>query len=331
MTAVAELWRYPVKSMGGHRVASLRLDRRGAHADRLWAVRDVEQDVTVSARTMPALLRCTARYVDEPADDAGPGRVPPVVVTFPDGREVTSDDPAVHDAVSEVAGRPVRLVPLESGRGQHRLSPRQMAAALSMSTWTRALGIDRDEALPDLRDMAARDMLVLTRFATPPGAFHDLSPVHLLTCTSLATIAAATPGSDVDVRRFRPTVLLADDAPGGTLPEAGWTGDRLELGAATVRVSMPTVRCVVPSRAQPGLAVDRGISRALTREAGRFLGVYGDVVGDGVVHEGDEVRRHVTAPPGPVRRYARRGLAVGARSVLSGVRRLEETISRPRS
>jgi hypothetical protein len=39
---VAALWRYPVKSMGGEMVASSVVDRRALHADRMWAVRDLE-------------------------------------------------------------------------------------------------------------------------------------------------------------------------------------------------------------------------------------------------------------------------------------------------
>jgi len=42
---VAQLWRFPVKSTDGAAVVEVRIDRRGAHADRLWAVRDL--DVTV--------------------------------------------------------------------------------------------------------------------------------------------------------------------------------------------------------------------------------------------------------------------------------------------
>ena len=71
-TTVHEPWRYPVKSMGGQRVPEVRVDRRGVHADRLWAVRDLENDITASARRVPALLGCCARYAEEPGPDAGP-------------------------------------------------------------------------------------------------------------------------------------------------------------------------------------------------------------------------------------------------------------------
>ncbi|MET0900095.1 MAG: MOSC N-terminal beta barrel domain-containing protein, partial [Mycobacterium sp.] len=79
-TTVTQLWRFPVKSMGGHVVDEVRVDRRGVHADRLWAVRDLDHDITATARKIPALLGCTARYASEPGPDAGPGNVPPVIV-----------------------------------------------------------------------------------------------------------------------------------------------------------------------------------------------------------------------------------------------------------
>lgn len=76
--SVIQLWRFPVKSMGGTIVDQLRIDRRGVHADRLWAVRDLANNVTASARRAPALLSCSARYAAPPAPDAGPGNVPEV-------------------------------------------------------------------------------------------------------------------------------------------------------------------------------------------------------------------------------------------------------------
>src|SRR3954471_19974128 len=94
--SVAEIWRYPVKSMGGERVGESAIDVRGLHADRMWAVRDVELGTFTTARRWPVLLRCSARFADDPAGrTAGPGDVLPVVITFPDGAELASSDPAV--------------------------------------------------------------------------------------------------------------------------------------------------------------------------------------------------------------------------------------------
>jgi MOSC domain-containing protein len=98
--------------MGGHQVEQLRVDGRGGHADRLSAVRDLEYDVTASARRVPKLLGCSAAYVTAPGPDAGPGNVPEVAITFPDGTVYSSSDPAVHATLSELVGREVRLTAL---------------------------------------------------------------------------------------------------------------------------------------------------------------------------------------------------------------------------
>ena len=43
MAAVQEIWRYPVKSMGGQRVAASAADGRGLLGDRVWAVIDADR------------------------------------------------------------------------------------------------------------------------------------------------------------------------------------------------------------------------------------------------------------------------------------------------
>ena len=108
-------WRYPVKSMGGEMVDSSVLDQRALHGDRMWAVRDLELDAVTTARRLPVLLGCTARFDEEPPLGVGPGEVAHVVVTFPDGAQIASTDPVAMDArLSELAGKRVSLVPLPS-------------------------------------------------------------------------------------------------------------------------------------------------------------------------------------------------------------------------
>lgn len=47
--SIAELWRYPVKSMGGERVESLELRTSAVVGDRRWAVRSIETEKIASA------------------------------------------------------------------------------------------------------------------------------------------------------------------------------------------------------------------------------------------------------------------------------------------
>jgi uncharacterized protein YcbX len=287
---VAELWRYPVKSLGGGRVDQAELGPRGVLGDRLWAVRDLERDVTASARQLPVLLTATARYVGPVGADAGPGNAPDVEITFPDGTVVSSSDDGVHTKLSELAGRDVRLtaLPPADDTSLHKLTPAERSETMSPAFLRASFGVADDEKLPDLSMVRVSDMVNFARYSTPPGMFVDLAPVHVLSQTSLATIGAEI-GSDLDVRRFRPNVLLALDNPDDGLPESHWTGAHVVLGDAVLDVMMPTIRCVVPSRAQPGFEVDRRITKAVAVRAQRCLGVYCGVDSDGTVRVGDDV------------------------------------------
>ena len=139
----------------------------------------------------------------------------------------------------------------------------------------------------------------------------------------METIGAEV-GSEMDVRRFRPNVLLALDHTEEDFPESRWTGAHLRLGAVVLDVTMPTVRCVVPSRAQPGFEVNRQVTRAVAARAERCLGVYCWVKSGGSVRIGDQVGvQPVTARQrflGDAARRAKRlafGLATGAADRLS--------------
>jgi uncharacterized protein len=169
------------------------------------------------------------------------------------------------------------------------------------------------------------DLLTLSRYSTPPGMFVDLAPVHVLTSTSLATIGAEV-GDQLDVRRFRPNVLVALDNTDDDLPETQWVGGQVTVGDVALHVIMQTVRCVVPSRAQPGIEVNRQITRAVAAKAQRCLGVYCGVERAGTVRAGDRIAVRPTTAPRPKRlladtaRRAKRftlGLATGAADRLS--------------
>lgn len=279
---IVSIWRYPVKSMAGERLPNAQVGTLGLHADRTWAVRDVELDTTTSAKRLPGLMWCTARYVRTPADDAGPGHAPEVVIGLPDGREVSSADPAVHTALSEYVDRDVELRPLPpiTDRVSYR------AAAATKSDLRTIFGLGPGEPLPDLSVFPVRKLAEITRYATPLGSYVDAYPVHLLTVQSLQAMAALAPESAFDVRRFRPTMVI--DWPDH--PELDWCGGVLHAPGADFAPLIPTIRCVMPSHSQPGLDRDPEITRTIAAHSRRCLGVYGTVLRGGVIAEGDVVR-----------------------------------------
>jgi uncharacterized protein len=251
---VAQLWRYPVKSLGGEQVEHAEVGLRGVLGDRLWAVRDLQRDITASARRLPALLTATARYPDRVPTDAGPGNVPDVEITFPDGTVLYGSDREVNAKLSELAGREVRLTALPPAEDTrlHRLRRDHQTDALSSVSRRADFGVAEGEQLPDMSIVPMADILTLGRYSTPPGTFVDLAPVHVLTTTSLATIGAEV-GVQLDVRRFRPNVFVDLDNPGWGTRSARRSHPESLNADRTLRRSQPrTTRTRGQSADHPG-------------------------------------------------------------------------------
>jgi len=102
---VLELWRYPVKSLGGERLDAVEVGEAGLVGDRAWGVHHPETATVLTARRAPELLFASARVVD-----GGAAGVSEVVITLPDGAEVSSADATVDDALSSWLEREVTLI-----------------------------------------------------------------------------------------------------------------------------------------------------------------------------------------------------------------------------
>src|SRR3954451_2575607 len=280
--SVAEIWRYPVKSMGGERLARSAIAARGLHADRMWAVRDVELDAFTTARRWPVLLQCSARFMEDPAGrSAEPGDVLEVIVTFPDGSELSSADPAIHDRLSELIGKPARLesLPALSEKGRYR------AAQATKADMRAHFAIPDGEPLPDFSVFPVRKLAELARYATPVGALYDAYPILLVTRASLRALAEHSPASQFDVRRFRPNVLI--DRDGAEFAEFGWCGGQLRGPNVAFDADIPALRCSIPTRGQADLPADPDVLRTINAHADHCLGVYANVATAGTLAEGD--------------------------------------------
>jgi uncharacterized protein YcbX len=93
---VAQLWRYPVKSMQGERLPTVRLGENGVVDDRRWGVRDGER--VLAGKRTPLLLEGLPRVT------AAGG----VEIRLPGGTCVTPG-PEGDEALSAWLGQPVRL------------------------------------------------------------------------------------------------------------------------------------------------------------------------------------------------------------------------------
>ncbi|HZT64191.1 MAG TPA: MOSC N-terminal beta barrel domain-containing protein [Acidimicrobiales bacterium] len=275
---VAALWRYPVKSMYGEQLSAASVDHRGLAGDRAYAVVDVETGQVASAkrpRQWGGLMLYSSTVVD-------PAATPPAVrVTLSDGSAYLigqGDDIAAEEALSAALGRRVRLV-----------STAPQGAELE-EIWSEEKGdalygpvVDREDDQPVIRYSPA--------LGAPPGTLFDFSAVHLVTTSSLRSL-----GIDVDVRRFRPNLVIHTDADG--FPENEWVGRSLRVGdSLTVEGLMLTMRCVMITLPQPDLSADRSVMRAVTANRvevpglGTYpcLGLYARVTEPGDIAAGDPV------------------------------------------
>lgn len=284
---IRELCRYPVKSMLGEHPDRLLVGPGGVVGDRAYAVIDKADGKIASAknpRKWRALLGCTATFVDEPSADG----VPPVRITFPDGRAVTSDSPAVDETLSSFLGREVTLADAApTGATFEETWPAiEGMAPVEFIDSTRAR-VDEGESVSDLA----------LGLAAPPGSFFDLAPMHIVTTSSLEELGRLQPESAFAVARFRPNVVIT--APASGFLENGWVGATVRLGAdVRLDVMMPTMRCVMTTLAQGELPDDRGVLRAATTHnrveisgLGHWacVGAYASVSAAGSICVGDAV------------------------------------------
>jgi uncharacterized protein len=246
---VVGLWRHPVKSMQGEAVEHADLGSSGMPFDRRWGVVDVETGKVLSAKREGKLLMAAARLAGETPE-----------VRLPDGKWTAITSRGLDDDLSAWLGRAVTLKAADSAE----------PAGYQMN-------VD-----------ATDDQSPLVDLPCPPGTFFDALPVHLLSTASLRSMQARHPDGAWDIRRFRPTVLINVDGD-GEFPEDACIGSAVRVGDAEVTVVAPTVRCVMTTRAQPGLDRDLDIVKTVNRDHESNLGVYGVVSRPGPVAVGDAV------------------------------------------
>ncbi|MBK9166456.1 MAG: MOSC domain-containing protein [Bryobacterales bacterium] len=286
--SVAELWRFPVKSMQGEQVQEITVTGQGMLGDRAYALIDVETGKVASAKSVkrfPALLACRAAFAEPPR--AG-REVPPVRIDLPDGRFTTSDSNDAGETLSAFFGREVKLA---------RVAPDDFTI---------------DQYHPDVegadpggyRDTVVAQKLGAALFAAlgaespvPAGAFFDVFPLSVITTSTLARLNELRPESRFAQRRFRMNVIVRTEQPG--FVENGWVGQDLGVGDGTrIQVTMLDPRCVMTTLAQEDLPQDTEILRTLVRhnrlqvgELGQFpcAGVYAVIAAPGTVRTGDAV------------------------------------------
>ena len=143
---LVEIWRYPVKSLRGEPVRSIRVGDRGIEHDRLWSIRGQDGKfgsgkTTRRFRHMPGLLSMQS-FVD--ASGAG-------YLRFSDGHDGPIDDPDTAHRVAKVVGEDVDIA-VETETSHLDDSPVHLLSLQSLSSLAARLEaqVDRRRFRPNI-------------------------------------------------------------------------------------------------------------------------------------------------------------------------------------
>jgi uncharacterized protein YcbX len=276
--SVGALFRFPVKSMLGQRVAEFAIGPNGVFGDRAWALRELATGRIVSAKKWAEMFRFRASYPTPP--ERNPAHA--AIVTTPEGRDISADDPAASAAISDALGHKVRIERAEANKVSRALFDPALVFG----------DTPLEQVLPSLiKYLADQEPPGPDDFAMPRGTFFDAAPLHLITRTTLDRMAALSGLDAFDVQRFRPNILIDNDDAGSGFIEDEWLGRRLAIGSAvTVEITIPVIRCVMTTHAQGDLPRELGVLRAVAAHHGALAGVYAKPIEFGIVRTDDPVR-----------------------------------------
>ncbi len=201
-------------------------------------------------------MKLSARYLGE-ADGA-------VEVGLTDGSVILCTDPDRDERLSRAVDHPVTLWPRRPASDLDHYR-RGSADHEDLIDELRAVfGREPEEPLPDLSVFPPE----ILEYESPPGTYVDAFPLLVMSTSALRSLERALPESAVDVRRFRPNVVVDTGGRDGH-PELEWAGMRARVGSATIELTTPCPRCVMVTHAiDDGLPADRSILRHIVRESG---------------------------------------------------------------
>jgi uncharacterized protein YcbX len=188
---VLEIWRYPVKSMGGERLDTAVVEARGLVGDRGLALVTADGKIA-SGKTTRRFVRVEGLlpYVARTDPDGD------VVIVCPDGVELRAGDPAADQELSRRLGTPLQV-----------------------------------RAESTIRH-------------------HDEAPLHALTTRDLDSLADRCGDRTIDVRRFRPNLLL--EAQRDLLSSQLVDADLESSNGMQIEAISLAERCPMITHSQPG-------------------------------------------------------------------------------
>ncbi len=277
---IAEIYRYPVKSMLGESLEVVTLGEKGIPGDRAWAIRDEVRGGIQGGKKIAGLMSCAARYVEWP----GSGAAPAPEIELPNGDCFRASEPDAAKRIGEAVGRELTLWPILPAEALDHYRRGVPDNPDLMQELRAIFGRESGEPLPDIGKFPP----ALIEYGSPLGTYFDAFPLMLLSEQSLASLAAVAPDSRIDVRRFRPNLLIKTEGA-ERFPEQEWIGKRLRIGDARLTIRLECPRCVMTTHGFADLPEDPGIMRKLVTEVEGNLGVYANIEAAGEVRRGDPI------------------------------------------
>lgn len=270
--------------MIGERVSEAVVESDGMVGDRDWAVRDEVKGAIRGAKKLGGLMRFAAAF------DDGPGSS--VTITLPDGDTVSSGDADAAERISAALGHEVTLWPRRPPTDLDHYRRGAPDSDDLMEELRGIFGREPDEPLPDLSVFPPE----IFEYESPLGTYLDAFPLLVMSTSALRSLAEAVPGSVVDVRRFRPNLVIdTGDAPGH--PERDWIGRTLTVGDVELEVVVGCPRCVMVTREiDDDTPADRALLRHIVGDLDQDVGVYAQVRRGGAVRVGDPAALLVSDP-----------------------------------
>ena len=262
--SIKSLWRYPVKSMQGEELASSQISTKGLLGDRAYALWDEQTNRIASAknpRKWSSLLDCKATLERSPQSNQA---TPPVQITLPNGANLTSGQPDIHNHLSSWINRQVKF--------------------LSVVPENPSL----DQYWPDVEGTANRD--TVTQLFMPTDTFFDSCPIHAVTTATLDRLQQLYPKGDFATCRFRPNLLIEPTSSQSGFIENDWVGHVLAIGnSVKLKVDTACPRCVVTTLAQQGLPQDLAILKTAAQHNDVIAGIRLSVIETGSISQGDSI------------------------------------------
>ncbi|MCA9472691.1 MAG: MOSC domain-containing protein [Nitrospira sp.] len=275
---IVSAWRYPVKSMMGSELSTVKVTERGVSGDRAYAILDRSEGKIATAKNpkkWPTLFAFSANLSESAGQS---GTKPQVQMTLPDGTVLSSESDDIDARLSKALDRQVMLVKAENGRIEGVQSPLPSSwSAVSEEYWSDVEGPGQQHTVTDFR--------------LPTGTFFDAAMVHMLTTATLEQLQNGYSDGLFALQRFRPNLVVETKEERAGFVENSWIGQTLHIGhAVRLRVTGPCPRCVMTTLAQGDLPKDPDILRTALRLNQGNVGVYATVLQEGVIQAGDEVR-----------------------------------------